>query len=166
MAEPFEAVITGLDEAGRGIGKEPSGKTFFCEGVFPGEKCLVREISSSARFSVCEPVSVIDASPSRTAPFEPDRLLCGGLPLASLAYSAQLEFKASRVRECLERIGRIDSGLLDSVMAPIVACDPPARYRNHMQYAISRGKVGLLASGSHELAEYDGALIEYEVRCT
>ena len=163
MAEPFEAVITGLDEAGRGIGKEPSGKTFFCEGVFPGEKCLVREISSSARFSVCEPVSVIDASPSRTAPFEPDKLLCGGLPLASLAYSAQLEFKASRVRECLERIGRFENDFLDRVMQPIVPCDPPERYRNHMQYAISGGRVGLLASGSHELAEYDGALIEYKI---
>ena len=42
MEEPFEAVITGLDEAGRGIGRMPSGKTFFAEGVFPGEKCLVR----------------------------------------------------------------------------------------------------------------------------
>ena len=163
MAEPFEAVITGLDEAGRGIGKEPSGKSFFCEGVFPGEKCLVREVSSSARFSVCEPVSVIEASSSRTAPFEPDKLLCGGLPLASLAYPAQLEFKASRVRECLERIGRFEKDFLDRVMQPIVPCDPPKRYRNHMQYAVSGGRVGLLASGSHELAEYDGALIEYEI---
>ena len=71
MEEPFEAVITGIDEAGRGIGKMPSGKTFFCGGVFPGEKCLVREISSSARFSVCEALSVLEASPSRSAPFEP-----------------------------------------------------------------------------------------------
>ena len=163
MAEAFEAVITGIDEAGRGIGKEPSGKTFFCEGVFPGEKCLVREISSSARFSVCEALSVSEASPSRVAPFDGGKLLCGGLPLASLAYPAQLEFKASRVRECLERIGRFDGAFLDSVMAPIEPCDPPARYRNHMQYAISGGRVGLLASGSHELAEYDGGLIEYEI---
>ena len=163
LAEPFEALITGIDEAGRGIGKEPSGKTFFCEGVFPGEKCVVREISSSARFSVCEAISVLEASPSRTMPFDSEKLLCGGLPLAALNYPAQLEFKASRVRECLERIGRFDGSFLDSVMAPIEACDPPTRYRNHMQYAISGGKVGLLASGSHELAEYDGALIEYEI---
>ncbi len=163
MEEAFEAVITGLDEAGRGIGKEPSGKTFFCEGVFPGEKCLVREISSSARFSVCEALSVTEPSPSRTAPFEPGKLLCGGLPFAALSYPAQLEFKASRVRECLERIGRFDRTLLDPVMQPIEACEPPLRYRNHMQYAISGGHVGLLASGSHELAEYDGSLIEYEI---
>ncbi|MCR4775411.1 MAG: 23S rRNA (uracil(1939)-C(5))-methyltransferase RlmD [Saccharofermentans sp.] len=163
MEEPFEAVITGLDEAGRGIGKEPTGKTFFCEGVFPGEKCLVREISSSARYSVCEALSVSEASPSRTASFEAGKLLCGGLPLASLSYPAQLEFKASRVRECLERIGRFDSSFLDEVMAPVVACDPPVRYRNHMQYAISGGRVGLLASGSHELAVYDGEKIEYEI---
>ena len=156
-------MITGIDEAGRGIGKEPSGKTFFCGGVFPGEKCLVREISSSARFSVCEALSVLEASPSRVAPFDSEKLLCGGLPLASLAYPAQLEFKASRVRECLERIGRFDGTFLDFVMAPIEPCDPPAHYRNHMQYAISDGRVGLLASGSHELAEYDGSLIEYEI---
>ena len=163
MEEAFETMITGLDEGGRGIGKMPSGKTFFCEGVFPGEKCLVREISSSARFSVCEALAVFEASPSRVAPFEPEKLMCGGLPLASLSYQAQLEFKASRVRECLERIGRIDPILLDKVMQPIVACDPPERYRNHMQYMISGGRVGLLASGSHVLAEYDGELIEYEI---
>ena len=163
LAEPFEAMITGLDEAGRGIGKEPSGKTFFCEGVFPGEKCMVQEISSSARFSVCEALSVMETSPSRTAPFEPGKLLCGGLPLAALSYPAQLEFKASRVRECLERIGRFDGNFLNTIMAPIVPCDPPMRYRNHMQYAVSGGRVGLLVSGSHELAEYDGNLIEYEI---
>ena len=163
LAEPFEAVITGLDEAGRGIGKMPSGKTFFCEGVFPGEKVTCRETSSSARFSVCEALSLTDPSPSRTSPFEPGKLLCGGLPFAALSYSAQLEFKASRVRECLERIGRFDGAFLDSVMKPVVPCDPPSRYRNHMQYAISGGHVGLLASGSHELAEYDGELIEYEI---
>ena len=163
MAEPFEAVITGIDEAGRGIGKEPSGKTFFCEGVFPGEKCLVREISSSARFSVCEALSVMEPSPSRTEPFEPGKLMCGGLPFASLSYPAQLEFKSNRVRECLERIGHFDSSFLDDVMAPVVACDPPVRYRNHMQYAIFGGRVGLLASGSHELADYDGEKIEYEI---
>ena len=163
LEEAFEAVITGIDEAGRGIGRMPSGKTFFCEGVFPGEKCLVRETSSSSRFSVCEALSVIEPSPSRTEPFEPGRLLCGGLPLASLAYPAQLEFKASRVRECLERIGRFDKDLLDRVMQPIAACEPPLRYRNHMQYAISGGRVGLLASGSHELADYEGEKIEYEI---
>lgn len=163
MEEPFDAVITGLDEAGRGIGKMPSGKTFFCEGVFPGEKISCREISSSARYSVCEALAVFEPSPSRLSPFEPGKLLCGGLPLAALGYSAQLEFKASRVRECLERIGRFDGNLIDSVMNPIVPCDPPERYRNHMQYAIAGGSVGLFASGSHELADYDGELIEYEI---
>ena len=163
MAEPFDAVITSLDEAGRGIGKMPSGKTFFVEGVFPGETVTCREISSSSRFSVCEALTVSEASPFRTSPFEQGKPLCGGLPLASLSYSAQLEFKASRVRECLERIGRFDEGLLDSVTAPIVSCNPPLRYRKHMQYAISGGRVGLFASGSHELADYDGELIEYEI---
>ena len=104
LAEPFDAVIAGLDEAGRGIGKMPSGKTFFCEGVFPGEKCLAEEISSSARFSVCEAVSVITSSPSRLSPFAPGKPICGGLPLAVLAYPAQLDFKVSCIgAECLDR---------------------------------------------------------------
>ena len=96
MAEAFDAVITGLDEAGRGIGKMPSGKTFFCEGVFPGEKITCRETSSSARFSVCEAVSVITSSPSRLSPFAPGKPICGGLPLAALAYPVHLDFKASK----------------------------------------------------------------------
>lgn len=163
MAEAFDAVITGIDESGRGIGKMPSGKTFFCEGVLPGEKVSCREISSASRYSVCEAIEVQEQSPSRTMPFEPGKPLCGGIPLAGLAYPAQLEFKASRVRECLERIGHFDGGFLDMVMQPIVACEPPSRYRNHMQYAISNGRVGLLASGTHELADYDGEKIEYEI---
>ena len=151
MAEPFDAVITGLDESGRGIGKMPSGKTFFAEGVFPEETVSCREISSSSRYSVCEALSVKTSSPSRIVPFEPGKLLCGGLPLAALDYPAQLDFKASRVRECLERIGRIDAGFLDSVMAPIVPCDPPKRYRNHMQYAVSGGHAPFQLPGRDRL---------------
>lgn len=68
-----------------------------------------------------------------------------------------------RVRDCLSRIGGFDGALLDEVFKPIEGADEPFRYRNHMQYAIRDGRIGLLCAKSDELGEYDGRLIEYEI---
>ena len=64
---------------------------------------------------------------------------------------------------CLARVGRISEEELSSVMKPIVPCDRPGRYRNHMQYAVKDNRVGLLAAGSDRLGAYDEELIEYEI---
>ena len=163
LEEAFEVDIRALGTDGQGIGTLPSGKICFVEGVFPEETCLVRIISESSKFANCEAISVIRTSPSRVRAFEPVKDLSGGLPLASLSYEAQLEYKASKVRDCLARVGRISEEELSSVMKPIVPCDRPGRYRNHMQYAVKDNRVGLLAAGSDRLGAYDEELIEYEI---
>ena len=163
MEEAFEVSIRALGTDGQGIGSLPSGKTCFVEGVFPGETCLCRLISESSKFATCEALSVTAESPSRVKPFEPVKDLSGGLPLASLSYDAQLEYKASKVRDCLARVGRISEEELDNVMRPIVPCKVPGRYRNHMQYAVKDCKIGLLVAGSDRLGAYDAELIEYEI---
>ena len=163
MEETFEVDIRALGNDGQGIGSLPSGKVCFVEGVFPGETCICRIISETSRFANCEALSVTKDSPSRVRPFEPVRGLSGGLPLASLSYEAQLDYKASKVRDCLARVGKISEEELDSVIKPIVPCGRPGRYRNHMQYAIKDNRIGLLVSGSDRLGAYDEELIEYEI---
>ena len=74
-----------------------------------------------------------------------------------------MKYKTMRVRDCLSRIGGLDEALLDEVFKPIEGADEPFRYRNHMQYAIRDGRIGLLCAKSDELGEYDGRLIEYEI---
>ncbi len=161
--ERIEITVTATGSEGQGIGSLPSGKICFVSGVFPGEKCICEVISETNKYAVCEAVGVIEESPERTAPFEPSDEVSGGLPFACLSYEAQLRYKQSRVRECLSRIGGFDQALLESVMKPILSADNPRRYRNHMQYAIRDGHVGLLCAKSDSLGKYDEELIEYEI---
>ena len=159
----FEVSITALGSEGQGIGTLPSGKTCFVQGVFPGETCRCRLISETSKYAVCDALELTVTSPDRTAPFMPADKVSGGLPFACLSYGAQLRFKEKRVRDCLTRIGGFDPALIDAVFKPVVGSDDPFRYRNHMQYAVRDGKVGLLCARSGELGEYDGKLIEYEI---
>lgn len=158
-----EVTISSLGSEGQGTGSLPSGKTCFVPGVFPGEKCLCKVINETSKYAVCEAVEVTETSPDRTGPFRPSNEVSGGLPFACLSYEAQLKFKENRVRECLSRIGGIDRSVIDEVFKPVIAAKEPFRYRNHMQYAIREGRIGLLCGRSDELGDYDGRLIEYEI---
>ncbi len=159
----IEIKINALGSEGQGIGTLPSGKTCFAAGVFPGERCLCEISSETSKYALCDVREVLEESPDRTAPFKPAETVSGGLPFAALSYEAQLRFKQTRVRDCLARIGGFSPNLLDEVMKPILSADNPFRYRNHMQYAIKDGRIGLLCAKSDELGEYDGELIEYEI---
>ena len=158
-----ELTINAVGSEGQGIGSLPSGQACFASGVFPGETCLAEIVSETNKYALAEVREVSKTSPDRTAPFRPSDEVSGGLPFACLSYGAQLKIKQTRVRECLSRIGGLEDSLLDEVMKPILSADKPFRYRNHMQYAIRDGRVGLLCAKSDELGEYDGELIEYEV---
>ena len=159
----IEITITAVGSEGQGIGTLPSGKTCFAPGVFPSEKCRVTIASETSKYAVADVVEVLEESPDRTAPFEPADKVSGGLPFACLSYEAQLDIKQSRVRDCLTRIGGFEPSMLEMVMNPVLGADEPFRYRNHMQYAIRDGRVGLLCAKSDLLGSYDGKLIEYEI---
>ncbi len=161
--ELIEITVTALGSEGQGIGNLPSGKKCFVPGVFPGEVCMAAVESETPKYAVAEAREILKESPDRTVPFMPSDEVSGGLPFACLSYEAQLKFKQERVRECLLRIGGFDPELLEKVMKPVMAADSPFRYRNHMQYAIKEGRIGLLCAGSGELGGYDGELIEYEI---
>ena len=158
-----EITITALGSEGQGIGSLPSGKKCFVPGVFPGEVCMAEIESETPKYAIAEAGEILKESPDRIAPFMPSDEVSGGLPFACLSYEAQLKFKQARVHECLSRIGGFDPDLLEKVMKPIMAADSPFRYRNHMQYAIRDGEIGLLCAKSDSLGDYDGKLIEYEI---
>lgn len=159
----IEITITASGSEGQGIGTLPSGKTCFAAGVFPGETCLCEIVSETSKYAVCDVKEVIKPSPDRIAPFRPADEVSGGLPFACLSYEAQLKIKETRVRDCLTRIGGIDTAVLDDVFKPVMSAEKPFRYRNHMQYAVRDNKIGLLCAKSDELGDYDGELIEYEI---
>ena len=159
----IEITVTATGSEGQGIGSLSSGKKCFIPGVFPGEVCMAEIESETPKYAVAEAREVLTESPDRTAPFRPSDEVSGGLPFAGLSYEAQLKFKQARVHECLMRIGGFAPELLEKVMKPVMAAGSPFRYRNHMQYAIREGRIGLLCAKSDSLGSYDGKLIEYEI---
>ena len=161
--ELIQVEITALGSEGQGIGALPSGKTCFVSGVFPGETCLCELENETSKYAVCNAVRLLTESPDRIAPFRPAGEVSGGLPFAALSYEAQLKFKETRVRDCLTRIGGFGETLLNDVFKPVISAENPFRYRNHMQYAIRDGRIGLLCAKSDDLGDYDGKLIEYEI---
>ena len=163
MENCIEVTISALGSEGQGIGKLPSGKACFAAGAFPGERCICRIESETSKYAVCEVLEVLEASPDRITAFRPVNEVSGGLPFAALSYDAQLRFKEMRVRDCLIRIGGLEKQVLSEVFRPVNGADTPFRYRNHMQYAVREGKIGLLCGKSDDLGEYDGKLIEYEI---
>ena len=161
--ELIEVKITALGSEGQGIGNLPSGKTCFVSGVFPGEVCLCEKVSETNKYAVLDAVELIEKSPDRISAFRPADEVSGGLPFAALSYEAQLKFKETRVIDCLTRIGGFDEALIKDVFKPVMGAGNPFRYRNHMQYAIRDGRVGLLCGKSDALGDYDSELIEYEI---
>lgn len=72
---------------------------------------------------------------------------CGGCQFQHLNYSAQLAWKAERVREVL----RV-AGFTNVPIEPAIGCEPPWEYRNHMRFSINReGQAGLTARHSHRV---------------
>jgi len=95
-------------------------------------------------------LGVIEPSPERVAAPCPVFGECGGCQLQHLAYPAQLEWKAQRVRTALAEAGFSEAAL--TRVNPTLGCEPPWNYRNHMRFSVNReGQVGLTARHSHRV---------------
>lgn len=57
-------------------------------------------------------------------------------------YRKQLEFKNTKVRNNLIRLGSVEEELLDQIMEPIAGMEEPFRYRNKAQFPIGVDKEG------------------------
>ena len=85
MEELYDIDISDLGTDGQGIGRLPSGKTVFIEGVFPGERCSCRITSQTSKYAVGEALDLLVASSDRTGNFVRLSGLSGSMPLAALS---------------------------------------------------------------------------------
>ena len=86
---------------------------------------------------------IITPSPDRVEPKCQFARQCGGCQLQALSYEKQLEFKTSKVRGHLERIG----GFTDIPMEKILGMDQPFHYRNKAQFPVGKSKDGRIITG-------------------
>lgn len=151
--------IIDMNDDGEGIGKL-DGYTLFIKDTVIGDLAEVKVIKAKKNYGYARLIRLIEGSLKRVEPVCPVARQCGGCQLQAYDYKAQLEFKENKIRNNLERIGK----LKDFVMEPIIGMENPFHYRNKAQFPIGRGKDGRIVAGfyagrTHSIIENDDCVL-------
>ena len=100
---------------GSGIGRVGS-VVVFVPFTAPGDVVEARVVRVKKNYLTGEIVKILSASPDRTLPVCPYFSLCGGCQYQHLSYEAQMKTKERQVAESFERIGRIASPPVETII--------------------------------------------------
>ncbi|MBE5969199.1 MAG: 23S rRNA (uracil(1939)-C(5))-methyltransferase RlmD [Lachnospiraceae bacterium] len=151
-------VDTGVD--GEGIAKI-DGYVFFVKDAVCGDEIKAKVMKAGKSFGYAKLLEIIKPAKDRVEPFCPVANKCGGCSLLNLSYEAQLRFKEKKVKNNIERIGKV----ADFAFKPIVGMDDGKnlRYRNKTQFPVGQDKngrviTGFFASRTHSVIEIDDCM--------
>ncbi len=99
--------IEGYGHEGEGVGKI-NNFTVFVKGAIKGETVKIKLIKVSKTYGIGKLLDVILSSKYRTEPICPIYKRCGGCNLQHISYEEQLNFKTQRVKDVMERVGKIE----------------------------------------------------------
>ncbi len=157
----YTVTIEDIGHKGEGIGKV-KGIPLFVQGGLPGDELKVRVTKLKKNYGFAELLEIQKPSDQRVIPRCPIAEVCGGCQIMTMEYSAQLSIKTRRVRETLQRIGKIN--------APVdktLGMEEPYHYRNKAQFPIGmEGKVpvmGFFKTGTHEIVNTEHCYIQHPV---
>jgi len=149
----IEITIDDLTVDGAGVGRV-EGLAVFIPLALPGETVSAIIIKLAKNYAVGKLVKILSQSKARVEPFCSAFEACGGCTLQHLSYEQQLAFKSRHVKECFNRIGRIQINL-----PKVVAAENTRDYRNKASFpvALLNGIVesGFYAPHSHRLVACD-----------
>ncbi len=146
--------ITDMTSDGEGIGKV-DGFPFFIKDAIIGDQVRMRITRVKKNYAYGRLEKVLTPSPFRVEPECAFHRQCGGCQLQAMSYERQLQFKASKIRNNLIRIGGFAPELIDRVMEPVVGMDEPFHYRNKAQYPIGVDKSGNPIAGFYAGRTHD-----------
>lgn len=156
----FTSKCENLAHDGKGCIKY-DGHVGFFSNVLPGEegKFVMTYYNSNQFYGYTKELTKI--SNDRVEPRCPVYSSCGGCALQHMNYQAQLNFKKTRVEECLRRIGGFSNVKVDDT----IGMEEPYFYRNKIQMPVRMTKKGKIISGfyqekTHEIAAIDKCYIE------
>jgi 23S rRNA (uracil1939-C5)-methyltransferase len=156
-------IIDGMGYEGEGVGKI-NGFTVFVEGAITGEKVKVKIVKVNKKFAFGKLIDIIERSEYREKPICPIYKRCGGCQIQHISYNGQLNFKTKRVKDCLERIGKIK--LNDIKFHDTIGMKNPYRYRNKVQLPVRKNNgsidVGFYAKRTHEIIDMSCCYIQDE----
>lgn len=135
--QEYEITIEDIGNEGEGIG-HIDGMAVFVKDAVPGDVARIKIIKAKKNYAYGRLMEILIPSVDRVEPICPHARQCGGCSIMQLRYEKQLEWKQSKVLNCLKRIGGIAD--VESKMEPI----------------IGMGSVGLSKSGDNLCTEADG----------
>ena len=142
----LEVEIVDMGNDGEGIGKI-DGYALFIKDAIIGDVVRAKVMKAKKNYAYAHLEEVIKPSEFRQQAPCPVARQCGGCQLQSMTYKKQLEFKQSKVRNNIVRIGKFDEEYIDGIMEPIIGMDDPWRYRNKAQYPIGTDRSGKAVAG-------------------
>ena len=153
--------IEALGYEGEGIVKI-EGYPVFIPGALIGEKVKVIITKVKKNFAYGNLLEILEESDKRRIPDCRSYNVCGGCTAQHLSYEEQLDFKFSRVKDCIRKIGGLD----DSIVKYPIGMENIYRYRNKVQFPVGmvNGKlsIGFFSEKSHEIIDMDTCLLQDE----
>ena len=155
--------ITDLGSSGEGIGKV-DGFTLFVKDALIGDVIRAKIIKLKKNYGYGRLMEILTPSPSRVEARCPQARACGGCQIQPLAYEKQLEYKENKVKELLERVGKVQ----DYVMEPIIGMEEPWYYRNKAQFPVGKTKEGEIVTGfyagrTHSIIPVEECFIQHSL---
>lgn len=155
--------ITNLSHEGRGVGRNPEGKTVFVDGVLPGELVSYKVTRKRRNFDEAELVEVLQAAADRVVPGCKFYAQCGGCAQQHVAASAQIANKLGTVLELFTHAGVVPEQVMPALVGPIWGYRTKARLG--VRYVIKKGEVlvGFREKHSNYLAEITECVVLHPV---
>lgn len=158
--ENYIVDIIGMSHEGSGIAKI-DGFAIFINGAILGEKIEVKIVKVNKNYAFGKLINIIKSSENRIEPLCDNSKRCGGCNLQHMSYQEQLNFKTQKVKDTIERIGKINT-----VIHNTIGMDKPLRYRNKAQYPVGMINnnivLGFYAERSHEIIDTKKCIIQNE----
>lgn len=158
--ENYLVEITGLGHNGEGVGRVKEFTLFVPLGL-PGEKILVKVIKVQKNYGFAKIEEIIEKSPHRVVPKCPIANVCGGCQIQHMDYKLQLDFKTKRVKDAIERIGKLQGVTVHNT----IGMKEPYQYRNKAQFPVGMDegelKIGFYANRSHRIIDTRKCLIQH-----
>ncbi|MGH4050671.1 MAG: 23S rRNA (uracil(1939)-C(5))-methyltransferase RlmD [Clostridium sp.] len=160
--EDYIVDIDNMGYDGEGVGKIDNF-TIFVAGAIKGEKVMVKIVKVSKNFAFGKLLEIIEKSMYRVDPVCEIYKNCGGCNIQHIDYDSQLDFKTNRVKQVINRIGKLD----DVLVHPTIGMESPYNYRNKVQLPVSNidgnVNIGFYAARSHDIINMEVCHIQDSV---
>ena len=160
--EDYQVLIEDMGNDGEGIG-HVQGMTVFVKDAVVGDLAEVKIVKVKKNIAYGRLMKLITPSPYRVKPVCDKAKRCGGCTMQQVSYEQQLEYKWNKVKNCLQRIGKMEN--VEAIMEkPAYGMNNPFHYRNKAQFPVGRDKngnvvIGFYAGRSHDIIDTESCAI-------